>query len=230
MSQSTESPAPGSGFRSFTPPARTLMGPGPSDVHARVLAAMARPTIGHLDPAFVTMMEEVKELLRYAFQTANEVTFPVSGPGSVGMETCFVNLVEPGDAVVVCRNGVFGGRMLENVDALRRRADRGRRRVGRAGVPRQGRGRPARPPRTRASSPLSRPRPRPGRTQTPPRSSRSPTSTTASPSSTRSRPWAACRSEWTTGRSTRSTRARRSASPARQVSPRSASASAPWRG
>jgi alanine-glyoxylate transaminase/serine-glyoxylate transaminase/serine-pyruvate transaminase len=76
---------------------------------------MARPTIGHLDPAFVGMMDELKELLRYAFQTANDVTFPVSGPGSVGMETCFVNLVEPGDTVIVCRNGVFGGRMVENV-------------------------------------------------------------------------------------------------------------------
>ncbi|MGD0997599.1 MAG: alanine--glyoxylate aminotransferase family protein [Thermoleophilia bacterium] len=91
------------------------MGPGPSDVHPRVLAAMARPTIGHLDPAFVDMMEELKELLRYAFQTANDVTFPISGPGSVGMETCFVNLVEPGETVIVCRNGVFGGRMVENV-------------------------------------------------------------------------------------------------------------------
>ena len=94
---------------------RRLLGPGPSDVHPRVLAAMARPTIGHLDPAFVEMMEQVKELLRYAFQTENDVTFPISGPGSVGMETCFVNLVEPGDTVVVCRNGVFGGRMIENV-------------------------------------------------------------------------------------------------------------------
>jgi len=102
-------------YGSFQPPARTLMGPGPSDVHRRVLDALARPTIGHLDPAFVSMMEELKELLRYAFQTTNEVTFPVSGPGSVGMEACFVNLVEPGDTVIVCRNGVFGGRMLENV-------------------------------------------------------------------------------------------------------------------
>jgi len=115
MSQSTPGRALGVAFESFTPPMRRLMGPGPSDVHPRVLAAMARPTIGHLDPAFVGMMEELKELLRYAFQTANDVTFPVSGPGSVGMETCFVNLVEPGDTVVVCRNGVFGGRMLENV-------------------------------------------------------------------------------------------------------------------
>jgi alanine-glyoxylate transaminase/serine-glyoxylate transaminase/serine-pyruvate transaminase len=101
---------------SFHPPKRTLMGPGPSDVHPRVLAAMAQPTIGHLDPAFVGMMDEMKELLRYAFQTNNTLTMPVSAPGSAGMETCFVNLVEPGDTVIVCRNGVFGGRMKENVE------------------------------------------------------------------------------------------------------------------
>jgi alanine-glyoxylate transaminase / serine-glyoxylate transaminase / serine-pyruvate transaminase len=100
---------------SFLPPRRTLMGPGPSDVPQRILDAMARPTIGHLDPAFTDMMEQTKTLLRYAFQTDNKLTFPVSGPGSVGMETCFVNLVEPGDKVIVCINGVFGGRMLENV-------------------------------------------------------------------------------------------------------------------
>ena len=100
---------------SFKPPHRTLMGPGPSDVSQRVLDAMARPTIGHLDPSFVEMMEEMKTLLRYAFQTENELTFPISAPGSVGMESCFVNLVEPGDKVIVCINGVFGGRMVENV-------------------------------------------------------------------------------------------------------------------
>lgn len=99
----------------FQPPRRVLMGPGPSDVPERILAAMARPTIGHLDPAFTDMMEQVKTLLRYTFQTGNKLTFPVSGPGSVGMETCFVNLVEPGDQVIVCVNGVFGGRMVENV-------------------------------------------------------------------------------------------------------------------
>jgi alanine-glyoxylate transaminase/serine-glyoxylate transaminase/serine-pyruvate transaminase len=77
---------------------------------------MARPTIGHLDPEFVRMMDETRDLLRYAFRTENEVTMVVSGPGSVGMETCFVNLVEPGDKVLVCRNGVFGGRMVENVE------------------------------------------------------------------------------------------------------------------
>lgn len=103
-------------FSSFIPPVRTLMGPGPSDVHPRVLAAMSRPTIGHLDPAFTRMMDEVKAMLRYAFQTKNDLTIPVSGPGSAGMETCFVNLVEPGDKVIVCQNGLFGGRMKENVE------------------------------------------------------------------------------------------------------------------
>lgn len=103
---------------SFNPPHRILMGPGPSDVPQRILDAMARPTIGHLDPAFSNMMEETKTLLRYLFQTGNKLTFPVSGPGSVGMEMCFVNLVEPGDKVIVCINGVFGGRMLENVKRI----------------------------------------------------------------------------------------------------------------
>ncbi|HED39900.1 MAG TPA: alanine--glyoxylate aminotransferase family protein [Chromatiales bacterium] len=101
---------------SFHPPQRTLMGPGPSDVNPRILEAMSRPTIGHLDPAFVGMMDEVKGLLKYAFQTENELTMPVSAPGSAGMESCFVNLVEPGDQVVICQNGVFGGRMKENVE------------------------------------------------------------------------------------------------------------------
>ena len=101
---------------SFNPPVRTLMGPGPSDVHPRILEALSRPTIGHLDPEFVAMMDEVKKLLQYAYQTDNELTIPVSAPGSAGMETCFVNLVEPGDKVIVCQNGVFGGRQKENVE------------------------------------------------------------------------------------------------------------------
>jgi len=103
-------------IQSFNPPVRTLMGPGPSDVHPRILEALARPTVGHLDPTFGGMMEQTKELLRYAFQTKNALTMPVSAPGSAGMETCFVNLVEPGDKVIVCINGVFGGRMKENVE------------------------------------------------------------------------------------------------------------------
>lgn len=100
----------------FSPTPRTLLGPGPSDVHPRVLAALGRPTIGHLDPSFIQLMDEIKALLQYAFQTENSVTFPVSAPGSAGMEACFVNLVEPGDKVIVCRNGVFGERMRENVE------------------------------------------------------------------------------------------------------------------
>lgn len=102
--------------KSFQPPERILMGPGPSNVHPRVLEAMARPTIGHLDPKFIELMDNIKSLLKYAFQTENEVTFAVSGPGSVGMETCLVNLVEPGSKVVVCINGVFGGRMKSIVE------------------------------------------------------------------------------------------------------------------
>lgn len=101
---------------SFYPPQRTLMGPGPSDVSPRVLGALARPTIGHLDPVFVQLMDEIKVLLQYAFQTSNELTLPISAPGSAGMEACFVNLVSPGDKVIVCQNGVFGGRMKENVE------------------------------------------------------------------------------------------------------------------
>ncbi len=101
---------------SFHPPIRTLMGPGPSDVNPRVLEAMSRPTIGHLDPMFVGMMDEMKDLLRYAFKTSYALTMPVSAPGSAGMETCFVNMIEPGDTVIVCQNGVFGGRMKENVE------------------------------------------------------------------------------------------------------------------
>jgi len=92
------------------------MGPGPSDVSPRVLAASARPTIGHLDPLFVGLMDDVKRLLQFAFQTKNDLTIPLSAPGSAGMEAAFVNLLEPGDKAIVCQNGVFGGRMKENVE------------------------------------------------------------------------------------------------------------------
>jgi len=101
--------------KSFIPPLRTLMGPGPSDVHPRVLQAMARPTLGHLDPAFTGMMDEVKSMLQAAFRTTNEMTMVISAPGSAGMEAAIVNLVEPGDRVVVCVNGVFGTRMADIV-------------------------------------------------------------------------------------------------------------------
>ncbi len=102
----------------FNPPRRILMGPGPSDVYPEVLSAQSRPTVGHLDPLFVGMMDELKALIQYAFQTKNEMTLAVSAPGSAGMETCFVNLVEPGEQVIVCRNGVFGERMRQNVERV----------------------------------------------------------------------------------------------------------------
>ncbi|HQT92337.1 MAG TPA: alanine--glyoxylate aminotransferase family protein, partial [Candidatus Kryptobacter bacterium] len=103
-------------INSFRPPDRILMGPGPSNVHPRVLQAMARPTIGHLDPEFIRMMDELKVLLRDTFLTKNEVTFPISGPGSLGMEAAVVNMVEPGMKVAVCVNGAFGGRIREMVE------------------------------------------------------------------------------------------------------------------
>lgn len=102
--------------KTFHPPERLLMGPGPSNVHPRVLEAMSRKTIGHLDPKFVELMDDIKSLLKYAFRTENEVTFAVSAPGSLGMETCLINLVEPGSKVIVCINGVFGGRMKSIVE------------------------------------------------------------------------------------------------------------------
>jgi len=105
-------------FRDVDPGSRVLMGPGPSDVPARILQAMSAPCIGHLDPYFLALMDETQRLLRFLFQTENELTIPVSGTGSAGMEACFVNLVEPGDEVVVCVNGVFGTRMSDIVNRL----------------------------------------------------------------------------------------------------------------
>jgi alanine-glyoxylate transaminase/serine-glyoxylate transaminase/serine-pyruvate transaminase len=110
--------APQKKISSFHPPQRTLLGPGPSEINPRVLAASSLPAIGYLDPIFVEMMDELKQLLRYAYQTNNQLTFPLSGPGSVGMESCFVNMVEPGEKVIVMKNGVFGGRMVENVERV----------------------------------------------------------------------------------------------------------------
>ena len=89
------------------------MGPGPSDAHPRVLKAMSTPLIGHLDPEFIRIMDEVKDMVRETLLTKNQLTFVVSGPGSAGMETCLVNLLEPGDECIICINGVFGGRMAD---------------------------------------------------------------------------------------------------------------------
>lgn len=97
----------------FNPAKRFLMGPGPSDAHPRVLKAMATPLIGHLDPEFIQMMDEVKSMVQEIFITKNHLTFVVSAPGSAGMETCLVNLLEPGDECIICVNGVFGGRMAD---------------------------------------------------------------------------------------------------------------------
>ncbi|MEQ8412932.1 MAG: alanine--glyoxylate aminotransferase family protein [Imperialibacter sp.] len=97
----------------FNPPHRVLMGPGPSDAHPRVLKAMSSPLIGHLDPEFVRMMDEVKSMVQQTLLTKNNLTFVVSAPGSAGMETCLVNLLEPGDECIICVNGVFGGRMVD---------------------------------------------------------------------------------------------------------------------
>ena len=100
----------------LNPSKRILMGPGPSDAHPRVLKAMATPLIGHLDPEFLVMMDEIKSMVQQTFQTENQLTFTVSAPGSAGMETCFVNLLEPGDEALVCINGVFGNRMADIVE------------------------------------------------------------------------------------------------------------------
>ena len=95
------------------PPRRILMGPGPSEIHSRVLLAMAAPTVGHLDPYFLKIMDETQSMLRQVFRTQNKLTLAVSGTGSAGMEAVVVNLIEPGDKMIVCVNGVFGGRMAD---------------------------------------------------------------------------------------------------------------------
>ena len=97
----------------LNPPIRILMGPGPSDIHPRVLQALAKPTLGHLDPAYLELMNAMQDMLRQTFRTKNPMTLAISGTGSAGMEAGVVNLIEPGDSMIVCVNGVFGGRMLD---------------------------------------------------------------------------------------------------------------------
>ncbi len=97
----------------LNPPVRLLMGPGPSDTHPRVLQALAKGTVGHLDPYYLEVMTGLQEMLRGLFRTTNPMTMAISGTGSAGMEATVVNLIEPGDAMVVCVNGVFGGRMVD---------------------------------------------------------------------------------------------------------------------
>ncbi|HZG71854.1 MAG TPA: hypothetical protein VEY51_10010, partial [Chondromyces sp.] len=98
--------------KELIPPKRILMGPGPSDVHPHVLKAMSTSLLGHLDPAFLEIMDETMELLREVYQTENKATMAMSGTGSAGMETVFVNLIEPGDKIIVGVNGLFGQRMV----------------------------------------------------------------------------------------------------------------------
>lgn len=97
----------------LNPSPRVLLGPGPSDVHPRVLSVMTTPLLGHLDPQFLAIMTETQDMLRQVYQTKNQLTFPISATGSAGMETCLVNLIESGDRAVVCTMGYFGNRMAE---------------------------------------------------------------------------------------------------------------------
>ena len=103
-------------YERFQPPKRLLLGPGPSPVDDRVLAAMAAPVLGHLDPLFLGCMDDVQALLRYVFETENRVTIPISATGSAGMEAALVNVIESGDTVVVCINGIFGERMRDIIE------------------------------------------------------------------------------------------------------------------
>ncbi len=100
----------------LNPRERLLMGPGPSTVPTRILRALSAPTLGHLDPQYIGYMDETCQMLRDVFQTKNQLTFPVSGTGMAGMEAVIVNLIEPGDEAIVCVNGVFGGRMKDNME------------------------------------------------------------------------------------------------------------------
>ena len=100
-------------FAALHPSERVLLGPGPSDVSTRVLRALSAPTVGHLDPEYLKIMDETRQLMRQVFQTNNEMTLAISGTGSAGMEACICNLIEPGDKMIACINGVFGGRMKD---------------------------------------------------------------------------------------------------------------------
>ncbi len=105
--------ANGLNFDALKPPNRILMGPGPSNIPYRVYRALSAPIIGHLDPDFMKIMDEISEMLRMVFKTKNKLTIPISGTGSSGMETSFVNVIEPDDKVIIAINGVFGARMAD---------------------------------------------------------------------------------------------------------------------
>ncbi|MBA7683932.1 (S)-ureidoglycine--glyoxylate transaminase [subsurface metagenome] len=101
-------------YQALKPPCRILLGPGPSNIHPRIQKAMQEPLVGHLDPYIFTVMDDTMNLLRFLFRTKNELTFPISGTGSAGMEAGFCNFLEPGDVAVIGVNGFFGERMVEN--------------------------------------------------------------------------------------------------------------------
>ena len=103
-------------YQDFVPPHRLLMGPGPSMVHPRVLQALSHPLLGHLDPVFLTLMNDIQALLRATFHTQNEFTIALSGTGSAGMEAVIANLIEPGDRAIVGVNGVFGTRLATMIE------------------------------------------------------------------------------------------------------------------
>ena len=104
--------------RKVNPPNRLLCVPGPGNAHPRVLSKMGLPQVGHLDPYFIELMEDIKALLRYTFQTTNEFTIPVSGTGSAAMEACVCNMLEPGDTILIGVNGYFGNRLCDMVDII----------------------------------------------------------------------------------------------------------------
>ena len=118
------SPAP------LSPPVRVLMGPGPSDIHPRVLQAIGKTTVGHLDPYYLQLMDDLQGMLRSVFQTKNQMTMAISATGSAGMEATVVNLIEPGDSMMVCINGVFGARMADVAGRAGSERDDGRAAVG----------------------------------------------------------------------------------------------------
>ena len=106
-------------YQDLNPPQRILLGPGPSNIHPRVQMAMLAPIVGHLDPYFISIMEDTMDLLRNLFRTKNKLTFPISGTGSAGMEASFCNFLEPGDVAVIGVNGLFGERMVDNARRCR---------------------------------------------------------------------------------------------------------------
>ena len=106
-------------YQDLNTPQRILLGPGPSNVEPRVLSAMSHPILGHLDPLFIQIMGQVQDMLRQVFQTKNNLTVPISGTGSAGMEAAISNLVEPDDSVLVCVNGYFGNRIVDMAQRYR---------------------------------------------------------------------------------------------------------------